>query len=157
MPQLRTSAPFDAPADLVLSIIADVEAYSEFMPGIASSRTVEVLDMDDDGTPLEYEVEVAIGLSIFNGKLAARVERDTNAGTLAVSLIRGPVRRAECRVEVKASGANSSDAIWDIDYETPSSVIDKLIGLYQDPAFHRVVAAFQDRAQWAVRQQTGVR
>jgi coenzyme Q-binding protein COQ10 len=156
MPQLKTRAVFEVPADYILAVIADVDSYAEFVPGVVSSRTVEVLDEDAAGVPLEYEVEVSIGLSIFNGKLAARVVRDSDLRTLSISLIRGPIRRADCRLEILPLEDDKAEAFWEIDYDTPSSVIDKLISLYRDPAFHRVIAAFQDRARQVALQQSAM-
>ncbi|MBN8553784.1 MAG: SRPBCC family protein [Caulobacterales bacterium] len=156
MPQFKTRATFEVPADAVLSVIADVDSYAEFIPGIVSSQVAEVLDEDAAGVPLEYDVEVSIGLSIFNGKLAARVERDPERRTMSISLARGPIRRADCRLEIRPLDNNSSEAFWEIDYDTPSPVIDKLIGLYRDAAFNRAIAAFQDRAREVALQHSAM-
>ena len=77
----------------LFDLIADVEAYPEFLPWVSSVRTWNRTEPKDGIRSVDAEARV--GFSIVRETFATRVKLDERQQTIEVSLLYGPFRKRQ--------------------------------------------------------------
>jgi coenzyme Q-binding protein COQ10 len=131
-------------ADEMFALVADVEAYPQFLP-LCESLLVHARDQRDDGTTL-VTATMGIGYKAIRETFTTNVTIDTGARAIVVRHKNGPFRRLENIWRFVPRGDNASDVDFAIDYEFSSPVLGLLMGAVFDSAFRKFAEAFETRA-----------
>lgn len=124
----------------VFALVADVEKYPEFLPWCVACRKTK---SHDDG----FEADLAIGFKMVREQFTSRVILDSPK-RIEVSYLKGPFRTLSNVWEFEAAAEGRSTEInFRLDFEFRSRVLQKLIGVLFEEAVHRMVAAFESRAE----------
>ena len=145
MRHFDAEAVFDSDAQTAFTSFAEADSLKDFMPGIVSSE-IAVLNAADDLGPLDYEVDVRVGLSFFSGKMRAAVEVEREQRTVRVRLLNGPVKSANALITVEPQNDHAHVRVA-LDYKEPIGPLDLLIGRFQERAVARVLGAYAERAK----------
>ena len=148
MPSFRVTRRVAHSPDNMFALVADVEAYPQFLPlcqGLrvrrrtpgAEGREVIIADMD-------------VGYKNIRETFGSRVTLDKPARRILVEYIDGPFRRLEnvwnFREEPRANDAPGCVVEFFIDYEFRSRMLGLLMGSMFDTAFRKFAEAFERRA-----------
>jgi ribosome-associated toxin RatA of RatAB toxin-antitoxin module len=126
-------------AQAMYDLVADVEAYPEFLPGC---RAVKVHERDAEH--VKASIEMAKGPV---HKWFTTINRLTPPERMDLSLVEGPFRHLKGSWHFKPLGEAGSKVSMDIEFAFSSHFVEKTIG----PVFHemvnRLVDAFVERAR----------
>lgn len=123
-------------------LVADVESYADFLPWCSASRVV-----DDAG---EYVIaDLVISFKAFTEHYRSRVDfvPPSNAmpSEIKVSLVSGPFKFLVNNWKfLEVNGETNID--FYIDFEFKSKMLEALIGGLFEKACHKMVKAFEQRA-----------
>lgn len=145
MPKFETRHPVRHTARQMYDLVADVEAYPEFLPlcdGLrvrsrtpaAANSEVLVTDMD-------------VGYGPIRERFTSRVTLEPEPLRISSTYLDGPFRRMDNRWRFEDAGAAMSDVVFFIDYEFKSTMLQMLMGSMFDIAFRRFTTAFEERAR----------
>lgn len=128
----------------MFALVADVEAYPEFVPLCVGMRVRKRTP-----TPSGEIVvaEMSVGYKAIRERFTSKVTCDTNARTIHVAYVDGPFRRLnnEWRF-VEKPGETGSTVEFYIDYEFRSRALALVMGAVFDRAFRQFADAFEKRA-----------
>lgn len=143
MPQFRTSREVGHEAAQMYALVADVEAYPQFVPLCTGLRVRK-------RTPLEPgEVIVAdmeVGYKAIREKFTSKVTCDPQTHTISVEYVDGPFRRLHNQWRFTDCAPGRSAVEFFIDYEFRSRALGLLMGAVFDRAFRQFADAFEARA-----------
>ncbi len=125
----------------VYAVISDVAKYPEFLPWCMAAR---VSNETDQG----FDADLVNGIKMFREKFASRVTL-TAPGRIHVDYIQGPMKRLtnDWRLEPHTRDGKTGTLVdFKVDFEFKSLILEKLIGALFEEAVHRMVAAFETRA-----------
>jgi coenzyme Q-binding protein COQ10 len=124
-------------------IVADVEAYPQFLP------LCEALKVDSREVAGEKTIIIAtmsVGYKTIRESFRTRVTLTPGEPAILVEYLDGPFKRLENRWRFLPT-ATGSDVHFFIDYEFRSVMLSVLMGALFDKAFRRFSEAFEDRAR----------
>ncbi len=127
-------------ADLISTIVMDIEKYSDFLPWCTSAI---ILSKSENIITAKLEVS-------FKGvseSYVSRVEKIQNLDhcLITTEAISGPFRYLKNSWHIKQL-ENASEVNFSIDFEFKSTILDMVIGLIFSAATKKMIAAFEDRA-----------
>ncbi len=125
-------------------LVADVEAYPEFVPMCQKLRVLKREAGADGEVRLIAQMEV--GFKAIRESFTSRVTLREAAKEIVVEYIDGPFKRLRNVWTFTDAGANASDVDFTIDYEFKSRTLGLLMGSMFDAAFRRFTQAFEERA-----------
>ena len=130
--------------DQLFDLIADVEAYPEFLPWVSSLRVWNRVDAKDGARSLDAEAKV--GFAIVRETFATRVKLDEDAKTIEVGLLYGPFRRLRnyWRFLPDPKGTRVE---FEIDFEFKSRLLDAILAANLRHAIDRLIGCFEARAK----------
>lgn len=128
------------PVSDLYGIIADVDRYEEFLPWCVGSRVRE----RHNGTML---ADLVIGYGAIRESFTSRVELDPVVHRVSSMQESGPFRYLNSTWTLTPDGERSTVVVFEIHFEFRSMLLEKLIGAIFERAAHRMVAAFEDRAE----------
>jgi coenzyme Q-binding protein COQ10 len=138
-----TIRPVRHTADEMFALVADVEAYPEFVP-LCSAMSVE--SRTKDGATEIVVARMTVAYSLFHESFASSVRLDPGALKVTVAAIDGPFIRLDNSWWFEPDAAGGCLVHFDIDYEFRSRTLGLLFGAVFDHAFRRFAAAFEERA-----------
>jgi coenzyme Q-binding protein COQ10 len=138
-----TIRPVRHSAEEMFALVADVEAYPEFVP-LCSAMAVE--SRTREGAAEVLVARMTVAYSLFHESFASRVHLDRDGLKVSVTAIDGPFRRLDNSWWFESDGAGGCKVHFDIDYEFRSRTLGLLFGAVFDHAFRRFAAAFETRA-----------
>ncbi|MFM9938795.1 MAG: type II toxin-antitoxin system RatA family toxin [Hyphomicrobiaceae bacterium] len=127
----------------MFDLVADVEAYPQFLPLCEGLR---VLSRERTG---DIEVIVAamdVGYKAIRETFTSRVTLDRAALTVVADLVEGPFRQMQNRWNFVAV-EGGCDVRFHIAYEFKSMMLQLLVGAMFDQAFRKFTEAFELRAK----------
>jgi len=130
-------------ADQMFALVADVEAYPEFVP-LCSSMVVE--DRRRDGARETITAKMTVAYSLLHETFTSRVVLDRDARTIEVTGIDGPFSSMDNIWRFEPVDDETCRVVFSIDYEFRSRTLSLLLGGVFDHAFRRFAAAFEARA-----------
>lgn len=138
MPRLTRTVLLEAPAAAAFAVVADVEAYPQFLP---ACDAVRVLANREDG--LDAKVSVSA-----KGIKADFVTRNVHAPNtwLEMRLVEGPLQHLLGRWEFKALGEHGCRVTLELEYEL-GGMLGRLLSGMAELAADRMVDAFCERIQ----------
>lgn len=124
----------------VFALVADVEKYPEFLPWCVACRKTKAYE---DG----FEADLAIGFKMVREKFTSRVTL-FDPDRIEVAYKKGPFRELSNTWKFNPiDGGEKTEVDFHLAFEFRSRVLQKLIGVLFEEAVHRMVAAFESRAE----------
>jgi len=127
-------------ADLMYSVVADVEKYPEFLPWVTGIRIVRRI------SEKELDCEMRVGFAGINQSYVSRVTLDPANRTIDVVQSEGPFRRLENHWRFTPRGSSC-----EVDFSIAFEFANPLLNMVAGKAFERVLVtmthAFEARAR----------
>ena len=126
-------------AEQMFDLVADVARYAEFLPWVKATRV-------RSDTENELIADMLVGFSAIREKFTSRVEK-RRPEEIRVQYIDGPLRDLDNRWLFRALGPQECEIDFTVEFAFRNALFEKLAGQYFDRAFHKMVAAFETRAE----------
>ena len=122
-------------------LVADVARYPEFLPWCAAARIRR-----QDGAAEVMEADLVIRFKVFSERFGSRVTLFPDEMRIVTEYLDGPFKflKSEWTFSEATGGCDIS---FYVDFEFKNAVLQKVIGLVFNEAMHRIVRAFEARAQ----------
>lgn len=132
----------------MFDLVADVEKYPQFLP---LCEALSVRERRQKGDVELLVASMTVGYKAIRETFTSRVVLNRPAMTIDVSYLDGPFKRLDNRWRFEetttASGPESCNVHFDIDYEFASRMLGMVMGAMFDTAFKRFTHAFEERAR----------
>lgn len=126
-------------AEQMFTLAADVEAYPQFLPWCTATR---IKRREGD----TIYADMVIGFKVFREKFTTKAVFD-KPHKIDVTYLDGPFKYLQSHWVFDDVEGGGCDVDFHIDFEFRSIMLQKLIGKVFDEAVHRMVDAFQKRAE----------
>ncbi|MGH6763812.1 MAG: type II toxin-antitoxin system RatA family toxin [Phyllobacterium sp.] len=144
MPKFETTRRVSHKASEMFALVADVEAYPQFLP-MCEALSVRSRKERDGKTLLI--ADMTVGYKLIRETFTSQVLLRRSENIIDVKYIDGPFRFLENRWEfVPAEDGLKSDVKFYIDYEFKSRTLGLLMGSMFDIAFRKFTESFERRA-----------
>ena len=128
----------------MFDLVADVERYPEFVP---LCRDLKVRKRSAEGEGVEILIaDMTVAYKLVREAFRSRVTLDQPKLQILVEYLEGPFSHLENRWTFRATGENTCEVEFFIDYEFRSRTLGLLMGAMFDAAFRRFAVAFERRA-----------
>lgn len=148
MPSFQTTQAVPFTAEQMFDLVADIEAYPEFLP-LCEALRIRERCTDESGNP-QLVAAMTCGYKAIRETFTSRVTLMAERREILVEYIDGPFRylHNHWRFEPAASNGarGGSIAHFHIDYAFKSAMLGMLVGAMFDKAFRRFLVAFENRA-----------
>jgi len=128
------------PAAALFEIIADVDNYAEFLPWCVASR---VRERPDSNTMI---ADLKIGYGGLTETFTSLVSLDRSELTVETQQESGPFNHLHSKWHISDSGENYSIVNFEIAFEFKSVLMESMMGAVFEAATHKMIAAFEERA-----------
>ncbi len=128
----------------LFELIADVDAYPQFLPWVSSLRSWNRTPANDGVRSLDAEAKV--GFAIVRETFATRVKLDERAKTIEVGLLYGPFKRLRNHWRFVPEGQGTR-VEFEIDFEFKSRLLDAILAANLRHAADRLIGCFEARAR----------
>jgi len=148
MPRFECERQLPFPRDTVFDLVADVEAYPEFLPGWRDARIVH-----RDAADLLVEQELGVRAWSWRFRTRARLERPER---ILITTHEHPFARLHQEWTFTASPGGGTRVSLEVDYALQVGLLRHLVTQFFDEGFRRTLGAFEQRAHEVIdRQGTG--
>ena len=147
MPSFRTSRTVRHSAADMFALVADVEAYPQFLP-LCKGLRVRKRSTSDDGLEM-IVADMDAGYKAIRETFTSKVTLDQPNLRILVEYVDGPFRRLQNHWTFRdtATGEEPQSVVeFFIDYEFRSRTLGFIVGSVFDAAFRRFSEAFERRA-----------
>ncbi|MCB1480743.1 MAG: type II toxin-antitoxin system RatA family toxin [Rhodobiaceae bacterium] len=128
----------------MFALVADVEAYPQFVP-LCSSLRVRSRNKDGEGRELVV-ADMTVAYKLIRETYTSRILLNEPALTIDVSNIDGPFERLENAWAFHPVEANSCEVEFNLIYGFKSRTFEAVAGLVFDRAFSHFSESFEKRA-----------
>ena len=135
--------PYDARQ--MYDLVADVASYPEFLPWCAAARIRARTPLPEGGE--EMLADLVISFKVFRERFGSRVRLFPDARRIETEYLDGPFKYMRSTWEFRDLGEGTCEVDFDVDFEFRNIILQKAIGLVFNEAMHRIVRAFEARAQ----------
>ncbi len=143
MPSFRSSRRVRHNTAQMFDLVADVEAYPQFLP-LCEALKIRRRNKSDEGTEVLI-ADMTVGYKAIRETFTSRVTLDRPRLKILVEYVDGPFSHLENRWTFRA-GEPGSHIDFYINYEFRSRTLGLLMGTMFDHAFRRFADAFEERA-----------
>lgn len=143
MPTHRETRILPYSAREMFDLVADIGRYPEFLPWMAAAR---IRSREDRGDHEEMAVDLVVAFKLFRERFGTRVELWPGSRRIDTEYIDGPFRHLHSRWEFR-DVEGGAEVKFFVDFEFRNAVLRAVIGVVFNEAMHRVVAAFERRAE----------
>ena len=144
MPRYRTIRRVHHSAADMFALVADCEAYPQFLP-LCTALRVRRRETREDGVEAML-AEMEVGYKAIRERFTTRVTLDAARGEILVEYVDGPFRHLRNRWRFRDIAERRSEVEFFIDYEFRSRTLGALMGAVFDDAFRKFADAFEARA-----------
>jgi len=147
MPAFKTSRKVRHSALEMFNLVADIEAYPNFVPLCKSLRIRR--RTEEAGGRVVLIADMEVGYKAINERFTSKVTCDREKLTILAEYIDGPFKSLENHWSFtdEASGAIPLCRVdFSIAYEFKSRMLAALVGGMFDTAFRKFASAFEERA-----------
>ena len=130
--------------DQVFALVADVEAYPEFVPWVVALRTWNRREAGDGVTV--FDAEAQVGFSVLKERFATRVSADANTCHIRIDLLYGPFKHLVSNWRFEPDGEGTL-LRFDIDFAFKSRLLAGLLAANFTHAVDKLIGCFEERAQ----------
>lgn len=124
----------------MFDLVADIEKYPEFLPWCSRAR---IIQREADGVL----AELTIGYKMIRERFVSRVYLDRRKKIIRVEYVSGPLRSLQNEWQFSASPKNKCQVNFFVHFEFSSRLLSKMMDMFFDVAFRRMVSAFEARAK----------
>lgn len=124
--------------DELYALVADVARYPEFLPWCVGAR---ILKRTED----ELWADLMIGFKMFRETFTSRVK--LLPGVIEVEYVKGPLKHLQNHWAFLPEPNGHCTIDFSVDFEFKNQLFEKLVGALFTEAVHRMVLAFEKRAQ----------
>ncbi len=132
-------------AQQMYDLIADVNAYPQFLPWCVGAR-IRKRSLLPDGAEV-MEADLVISFKLFREKFGSRVTLYPDERRIDVAYLDGPFRYLNNHWKFTDLPEGGCEADFFVDFEFKSAVMQAVIGVVFNEAMQRIVRAFEDRAK----------
>ena len=133
-------------ASEMYALIADIEAYREFLPWCQAARIRKRTPLPN-GSGEVIEADLVIAFKVFREKFGSRVSLRPNDSQIDVEYLDGPFRYLNNHWHFRPEPDGGCTVDFFVDFEFRSRTLQALIGLVFNEAMQRIVRAFERRAE----------
>jgi coenzyme Q-binding protein COQ10 len=123
----------------VFDLVADVAQYPEFLPWCVGAR---IYGRKSD----QFDADVMIGFKMFRERFTSRVSF-VEQQSLNVDYIKGPMKRLYNHWKFSETEEGYCHVDFEVDFEFANKFLNDMIGGLFEKACHKMVSAFEERAQ----------
>ncbi len=139
MPAIHEIRRMPYSAAQMFDLVADVGRYGEFLPWVMATRV-----RSDSDT--EMVADMLVGFKALREKFTSRVTKE-RPREIMVHYVDGPLKDLHNRWLFIPVSDTACDVDFHVNFSFKSKMFEKLAGQYFEKAFHKMVAAFEARAQ----------
>lgn len=143
MPTHRETRILPYSAREMFDLVADIGRYPEFLPWTAAAR---VRGREDRGDHEVVEADLVISFKVFRERFGSRVVLWPGKRQIDTEYIDGPFRYMRSSWAFRDVDGGSEVEFF-VDFEFRNAILRAVIGVVFHEAMHRVVAAFERRAE----------
>jgi coenzyme Q-binding protein COQ10 len=144
MPKFETRHPVSHSARQMYDLVADIEAYPQFLP-LCDALTIRT--RTPNGTSETLIADMAVGYGPIHERFTSKVTLEPDTLRILSTYLDGPFRRMDNRWQFIDTDDGGSEVHFFIDYEFKSVVLQMLMGSMFDLAFRKFTLAFEERAR----------
>ena len=126
-------------------LIADINAYPQFLPWCVGAR-IRKRTMMPDGSEI-LDADLVISFKLFREKFGSRVTLYPEERRIDVEYLDGPFRYLNNHWKFTQLEDGTCEVDFFVDFEFKSAMLQAVIGVVFNEAMQRIVRAFEKRAQ----------
>ncbi len=126
-------------------LVSDVARYPEFLPWNAAARIRSRRRMED-GSEL-MEADLVISFKVFRERFGSRVRLWPAERRIETDYLDGPFRHMHSTWSFRDTDGGGCAVDFHVDFEFRSAILQRIIGVVFNDAMHRIVRAFETRAE----------
>lgn len=126
-------------------LVSDVARYPEFLPWNAAARIRSRRRMED-GSEL-MEADLVISFKVFRERFGSRVRLWPAERRIETDYLDGPFRHMHSTWSFRDTAGGGCEVDFHVDFEFRSAILQRIIGVVFNEAMHRIVRAFEKRAE----------
>ena len=130
-------------AQQMYDLVADVGQYPKFLPWCSAARIRGTTELGD---ALIMEADLVISFKVFRERFGSRVTLYSKDQKIDTEYLDGPFRYLSSTWSF-VDTEEGCEVSFFVDFEFKNILLQKAIGLVFNEAMHRIVAAFETRAQ----------
>ena len=142
MPTHREKRVLPYSAAEMYDLVADVARYPEFLPWTAAAR---IRSREDHGDHEVMEADLVISFKVFRERFGSRVVLRPERRKIETEYIEGPFKHMKSAWTFR-DVEGGCEVEFFVDFEFKTAILQKVIGVFFNEAMHRVVRAFERRA-----------
>lgn len=139
MPGIRETRRLPYSAEQMFDLVADVGRYAEFLPWVIATRV-----RSDSET--EMIADMVVGFKSLREKFTSRVIKD-RPSMIDVHYMDGPLRDLDNTWAFRSLADGGCEIDFKVEFTFKNRLFEQIAGQYFDRAFHKMVAAFEARAE----------
>lgn len=143
MPKHQETRKLPYTAEQMYRLVADVEAYPEFLPWTAAARIRSRQDMGDHELMM---ADLIVSFKLFREKFGSRVALFDKEKRIDTEYLDGPFRYMKSWWQFKDLD-DGCEVEFFVDFEFKNAVLQGIIGMVFNEAMQRIVVAFEERAK----------
>lgn len=131
-------------AQQMYDLVADVARYPEFLPWCAAARIRRTSPLND--TAVQVDADLVISFKVFRERFGSRVTLWPDTRKIDTEYLDGPFKYMKSNWAF-ADTETGCEVIFYVDFEFKNKVLQGIIGVVFNEAMHRIVRAFELRAE----------
>lgn len=143
MPKHHETRELPYSARAMYDLVADVARYPEFLPWTAAARIRSRAPIPGGEV---MEADLVISFKVFREKFGSRVTLLPGEGRILTEYIDGPIKHLKSVWTFADRPDGGCQVSFEVDFEFRNPILAGVIGLVFNEAMHRIVAAFEARA-----------
>lgn len=143
MPSFETSRRVHHTAAQMFALVADIEAYPQFLP---LCKALKITRRSTEGETETLVADMEVGYKAIRETFTSKVVCERPQLKILVNYIDGPFRHLENTWRFRDIEGQGSQVEFHITYEFKSRMLSLLVGGMFDAAFRKFAEAFERRA-----------
>jgi coenzyme Q-binding protein COQ10 len=145
MPKHQETRALPYTAQEMYDLVADVGSYPQFLPWTAAAR-IRSRTPRPDGSEL-MEADLVISFKVFRERFGSRVVLWPGEKKIDTEYLDGPFKYMRSNWAFRDREAGGCEVDFFVDFEFRNAILQKVIGVVFNEAVHRMVKAFEKRAE----------
>ena len=130
-------------AQQMYDLVADIGSYPQFLPWCTAARERK---REQEGVIEVVEADLVISFKVFRERFGSRVTLRPAESHIDVEYLDGPFKFLVNHWQFIQLDSGGCEVDFFVDFEFKSAILQKIIGVVFTQAMHRIVAAFEARA-----------
>lgn len=132
-------------AQQMYDLVADVGRYPEFLPWNTAARIRSRTPVDGGGELME--ADLVISFKVFRERFGSRVTLWPEQKKIDTEYLDGPFKYMRSWWKFRDRPEGGSEVEFFVDFEFKNAILQGIIGVVFNEAMHRIVRAFEKRAE----------